>query len=114
MDEIDESLFDYPELELEEDKKVNLSDQEEMIYFVSSQTGLPFDICQIVLEKCYQEIRSKMLRGDIVVLDRLGSFFISCPLNGTHSGRGPNGVRPRFRPTKTLRKKVDVREYRKK
>lgn len=73
-------IYDYLE-SVENSKSINVNGFEELIYKIRAHTGLSFEASSLVLKHFFQDIRSAMLRGDIVALSGFGKFFISSPKN---------------------------------
>lgn len=94
---IDEYLNELPS------KKVSSKGLEEVIARVRAKTGLSSRICDFIVSSFFQEIRTNMLKGNIIALQKLGNLFITSPLLGTTSEM----IFAKFKPSATLTKKMN-------
>ena len=77
-----------------------LNDISEMI---SAKTLLTDIQSKQILNLFFQEIRGRMLRGEIINLKNFGKFFISSPLTSNNSRK----IFPKFYPSKYLLNKLN-------
>lgn len=68
-------------------KEISSKGLEEIISKVRSRTGLSEDIATEIIKKTFEEIRSAMLRKDIVSFPGFGKFYIANPENKTSKKR---------------------------
>lgn len=84
-------------------KSVSSYNLEELILTIQSKTGLDKDICALIIESFFQEIRNIMMNGNMVKFIKFGRFFISSPK--TTNAR--NRVEAKFKPAKCILKEMN-------
>ncbi len=76
---------------------------DDLIYKIVVHTGLKYEIAKIIVKHYFQEIRNKMLRGEIIYLNNIGKLYIRCRKNGTTKS---NQVFPVIKAFKKLNLKI--------
>ena len=82
---------------------IEVSEIEHIADALVAYTGLTKEQSIRVLTLFFQEIRSAMLKGDVVDIRGLGSFFISSPATTRNSKK----VFPKFRPKRSFLKRLN-------
>lgn len=105
MDDEDDFLPDIDDYidNTHNSKSVNSSNLEELILTVQARTGLDKDVCALIVELFFQEIRNVMLGGNMVKLRGFGRFFISSPKTTNNNKR----VEVKFKPSKSFLGKIN-------
>lgn len=79
-------------------KSVSIKHVEEIAYYIRAHTDLSIDASKLLLKYFFQEVRSNMMKGNVVILRRFGKFFISSPRVTGNKER----VFPKFEPSAEL------------
>lgn len=82
---------------------IDISGLDHIIEAITAYCGLTKEQSNRILCLFFQEIRSSMLRGDVVDLRSLGSFFVSSPKVTSNIQR----VFPKFKAKKSLIKRLN-------
>lgn len=98
LDDLLPGIQDY--LEQQNENSISVSGLEEMLAMIQSKTGLELDACKVITKMLFHEIRSAMLRGDIVEIRGLGKFYIASPLVSNNKSK----IFPKFQSYKSLTK----------
>jgi nucleoid DNA-binding protein len=76
---------------------------EDIILKVTAHTNLTKEEAQIIVPLFFEEIRNSMLANEMVIIRRLGMFYISNPIDNNNKVR----VFPKFKASKALVKKLN-------
>jgi hypothetical protein len=97
LDDLLPDIFEHLE-NANNKKSVTLHGLEDFAYEVQIRTGLTYEISSIIVKMFFQELRSSMLRGDMITIRNFGKLFISSPKFSKNKKR----VFPVFKPYKSL------------
>jgi hypothetical protein len=97
MPEFYPDIHDYLE-SVDNSKSVKTSSLGDIALKIRAHTGISKDASELILKHFFQEIRSAMLRGDVVSMKGFGKFFVSSPQVSGNKKR----IFPKFRPHKPL------------
>ena len=74
--ELPPDINDYLE-QVSDDAPIDVDNFEELIFKIRAQTGLEVNSIKILLKTYFQEIRNQMLKGNKVILNKIGKFKIT-------------------------------------
>ena len=61
-------------------RAVTLDGLDELVFKLHANSNISMDLCKVIIRSFFQEIRTSMLKGDVVSLRGFGSFYVSSPL----------------------------------
>jgi nucleoid DNA-binding protein len=96
-------ITDYLESTDDAYPPVTASGLDDLIAKVKVSTGISEEAAAIIIKLFFQEIRNKTAKGHIVVLKRLGKFFVSSPKVSNNKKK----VYPTFKPFRKLIAKLN-------
>ena len=96
------NIDDYFE-SIDFNRSVSLEGLDELLLRLHANTNISIELCNIIVRLFFQETRNIMLRGEILSINKFGSFYISSPKVSGNKSR----IFAKFEPYKILLGKLN-------
>lgn len=88
--------------QIDDNLPIELRNLDELLFKIRASTGLDIDSIKIIVRTFFQEIRTQVLKGNIIQIKSLGKMFVGCPKTGNKIK-----IFIKFKPSKRLIRKIN-------